>query len=418
MLRVVTAVVLVAYGAWSQDMPATRLAGARGATPVGGQTTAATMPPRLPLPPLPITQLDERETTIDSPRRMTLTFAEPQPIEQVLQLLMMGTSFSLAIDPEVKGSFRGELKQLTLREALTTLLAPLGFDFQVQGTVIRITRRQPETRLFDLNLLNVQRAMQRTTGGPGAAIASTAAAADVFAAVAEGVRALLSDTGRVHVDGRAGLAQVTDVPERLEHVALYIEALQQRSGRQVRLQSQVFEVTLRDAASIDWRAVRARLGLPAEESIAGLAADPRTLRAALAADGEIRDLWAPDVTVLNNEPALLRIATPGSTSLTMTIVPQISADGVVQLNVAHAWQEHDGDRREGLFRSTPLTRVSEADTVMRVMDGSTVLVSGLTRPQQVAAAGGRTIFGTAAHKAGHAELVVLLRPTIVTLGTK
>jgi len=344
------------------------------------------------LRPMPVTEIDQRETTLDSPRRLTLTFAEPQPIEEALQLLVMGTPFSLAIDAEVKGTFRGELKQLTLREALTALLVPLGLDFEVQGTVIRVTKHQAQTRLFDLNLLAVQRTLQRTS------------APSTIDSVVEGVQALLSDTGRVHVDGRAGLVQVTDFPERLERVALYVETLQQRSGRQVRLQSQVFEVTLTGAAPIDWRAVRGRLGLAADAASAGMAADPRALRAALAAEGEIRDLWAPDVTALNNEPALVRIATAGGPSLTMTVVPQVSADGVVQLSVSHAWEE--------------MARVTESDTVMRVLDGQTAVIAGLLRPQQVAAAGERTIFGSTPKRPGHAELVVLIRPTVVTLGTK
>src|SRR4029079_18764878 len=316
------------------------------------------------LRPMPVTEIDQRETTLDSPRRLTLTFAEPQPIEEALQLLVMGTPFSLAIDADVKGSFRGELKQLTLREALTALLAPLGLDFEVHGTVIRVAKHQAQTRLFDLNLLAVQRTLQRTSGpsttlgtGPSASIATTSGRDQTIDGVVEGVQALLSDTGRVHVDGHAGLVQVTDFPERLERVALYLETLQQRSGRQVRLQSQVFEVTLTGAAPIDWRAVRGRLGLRADAASAGMAADPRALRAALAAEGEIRDLWAPDVTALNNEPALVRIATaagpwltitvpcvvrlatPVVSSLTMTVVPQVSADGVVQLSVSHAWEE-------------------------------------------------------------------------------
>jgi len=344
------------------------------------------------LRPMTVTEIDQRETTLDSPRRLTLTFAEPQPIEEALQLLVTGTPFSLAIDADVKGSFRGELKQLTLREALTALLAPLGLDFDVHETVIRVTKHQAQTRLFDLNLLAVQRTLQRTS------------APSTIDSVVEGVQALLSDTGRVHVDGRAGLVQVTDFPERLERVALYVETLQQRSGRQVRLQSQVFEVTLTGVAPIDWRAVRGRLGLAADAASAGMAADPRALRAALAAEGEIRDLWAPDVTALNNEPALVRIATAGGPSLTMTVVPQVSADGVVQLSVSHAWEE--------------MARVTESDTVMRVLDGQTAVIAGLLRPQQVAAAGERTIFGSTPKRPGHAELVVLIRPTVVTLGTK
>jgi type II secretory pathway component GspD/PulD (secretin) len=355
------------------------------------------------LRPMPVTEIDQRETTLDSPRRLTLTFAEPQPIEEALQLLVMGTPFSLAIDGEVKGSFRGELKQLTLREALTALLAPLGLDFEVQGTVIRVSRHQAQTRLFDLNLLAVQRTLQRTSA-PSASIATASGRDQTIDGVLEGVQALLSDTGRVHVDGHAGLVQVTDFPERLDRVALYLETLQQRSGRQVRLQSQVFEVTLAGAAPIDWRAVRGRLGLPADGASAGMAADPPALRAALAGEGDIRDLWAPDVTALNNEPALVRIATAGGPSLTMTVVPQVSADGVVQLSVSHAWEE--------------MARVTESDTVMRVLDGQTAVIAGLLRPQQVAAAGQRTIFGSTPKRPGHAELVVLIRPTVVTLGTK
>jgi type II secretory pathway component GspD/PulD (secretin) len=366
---------------------------------------------------MPVTQIDPRDTTLDSPRRLTLTFAEPRPIEEVLQLLVMGTPFSLSIDSDVTGTFRGELKQLTLREALTALLAPLGLGFSAEGTVLRITKRPSDTRLFDLNLLNVRRAMVRTAGTPDASITSSVSADEVFAGIEEGVTALLSPTGRVHVDHRAGLAQVTDFPERLDRVALYIEALQQRSGRQVRLQAQVFEVTLKDAPAIDWRLVRAKIGLP-DAPAAVLAADPQALRAALAAQGEIRHLWAPDVTALNNEPALVRIATPGGTSLTMTVVPQIAADGIVQVSVSHALEERAGDRSEGFFKSSPVMRTSEADTVARVHDGQTMVISGLLRPQMVAAEGGRTIFGSQPKKPGHAELVVLLRASVVTLGTK
>lgn len=414
---------VLALGGGPQGIPVTKIAGARGPLPsaLPAEGPSALSPGPLPqprqVPLLTVTEIDQRETTLDSPRRLTVTFAEATPIDQVLQLLVTGTPFSLAVDPAVNGLFRGELKQLTLRDSLTALLAPLGLDFHVEGTLLRVTKHQPQTRLFDLNLLTLQRTVQRTTGGNGAAIAATAGHDEVIAGVVEGVKALLSESGRVHVDGRAGLVQVTDFQDQLDRVALYVETLQQRSGRQVRLQSQVFEITLRGAAPIDWRVVRARLGLPADGA-AGFAVDPRALRSALAADGEIRDLWAPDVTALNNEPALVRIATPGGSSLTMTVVPQISADGIVQLSVAHAWEEPDGERREGMFKSTPLTRVTEADTVMRVLDGQTAVIAGLLRPQQVASTGEKTLFGSAPKKAGHAELVVLLRPTVVTLGTK
>ena len=426
MLRAsLAAVTVLTLRVWAQDMPVTKLAGG-GAGQGVSQPPALQQPPRpagSQLPPLAVTQIDPRDTTLDSPRRLSLTFAEPRPIDEVLALLVEGTPFSLSIDPAAKGAFRGELKNLTIREALTTLLTPLGLDFDVRGTVIVVVPHQVETRLYDLNMLNVQRGLQRTAGatdaGGSVTLASTVNADDVFTSIADGVQTLLSDGGRVHIDRRQGLAQVTDFPERLDRVGLYIETLHERSGRQVRLQARAFEVTLKEAASIDWRLVRETLGLPRDAPEAGVAADPLALRNALAAQGEIRDLWAPDVTTLNNEPAMVRMSTPGSSSLTMTVVPQISADGIVQLSVSHAWEEHAGDQKQGFLKSTPLTRTSQAETVTRVMDGNTVMVSGLTRPAPFAttATGIMGVFGAQQKQTGHAELVVLLKPTVVTPGT-
>ena len=411
---------------WAQDMPVTRLAGGAPA-PVASQTTAPAVsarPVSSQLPPLPVTQIDQRDAaaSLDAQRGLSLSFAEPMPIGDVLRLLVEGTPFSLAVDPDVTGTFRGELKRLTLREALTTLLTPLGLDFDVQGTIIRVMRHRAETRQYDLNLLNVQRGMQRTAAnGDGSATISTSVSADeVFAGIADGVKSLLSASGRVHVDPRSGLALVSDFPERLDRVGLYIETLHSRSARQVRLEARAFEVTLHGAPSIDWGLVRERMGVPRGAAEAGIAADPMALRTALAAQGEIRDLWAPEVTTMNNEPAMVHISTPGSSSLTLTVLPQISADGIVQLSISHAWEEHDGDRKHGFLKgSTPLMRVAGADTVTRVMDGNTVMISGLSRPKDIpqASTGMAGVFGVTQKQKGRAELVVLLRPTLVRPGT-
>ena len=393
MHRVLLAAALLLFPSREQDVPVVRL-------PDGVARPAPQAPPRrgdAKLPPVPATQIDAREASLDSPRRLTLSFLEPRPIDEVLGLLIAGTPFSLAIDADAKGSFRGELKHLTLRESLYALLAPLGLDYDARGTVIRVRRRQLETRLFDLNLLTARRTLARSAGNAaaGAALDTLLAAGDVMDGVAAGIQSLLSDGGRVHVDARAGVAQVTDYIERLDRVASYLDALHRRAGRQVRLQAQVFEVTLNGTQSVDWNSVRQQLGLQSGVPQAGLAADPAALRAALLPQGDVRTLWAPDVITLNNEPALMRIATTGGTSLTMTVVPQIAADGVVQLSVSHAWEE-----------AAP-GRLAESDSVSRVMDGNTVMIGGLVRP----------VPPGSVRSGAYAELVVLLRPTVVDPGT-
>lgn len=420
MLRyLLAAAIVLSARVWAQGLPVTRLAGGEP----GPTVSQAPAPARPQLPPLPATQIDPRDaaTALDRQSGLTLSFEEPMPIGEVLRLLVQGTPYSLSIDQDATGTFRGQLKRLSLREALDTLLTPIGLDYEIQGTIIRVMRHRAETRQFDLNLLNVQRAMQRTAANAdgSATILTAVTADDVFASIAAGVKSLLSDTGRVNIDARSGLALVSDVPERLDRVSLYLETLQSRSARQVRLEARVFEVTLRDTPSIDWGVVRETLGLPRTAPDAGIAADPLALRTALAEQGAIQDLWAPVVTTLNNEPAMVHVSTPGTSSLTMTVVPQISADGIVQLSISHEWGEHAGDRKQGFMKSTPLTRVSGSDTVTRVMDGNTVLIAGLLRPKDIeakAATGFAGIFGGAQKQKAHAELVVLLRPTVVRAG--
>jgi type II secretory pathway component GspD/PulD (secretin) len=404
-------------------MPVTRLAGG-GPGPAVSQAPAAPPRPAGQLPPLPATQIDPRDAASSLERQsgLTLSFEEPMPIGEVLRLLVEGTQYSLSIDRDATGTFRGQLKRLSMREALATLLTPLGLDFEIQGTIIRVMKHRAETRQYDLNLLNAQRGLQRTAsnGAGNATITTTVNADDVFASIATGIKSLLSETGTMNIDARSGLALVSDFPERLDRVGLYVETLQSRSARQVRLEARVFEVTLREAPSIDWGVVRDRLGLPRNAPDAGFAADPLALRTVLAAQGEIADLWAPEVTTLNNEPAMVHISTPGSSSLTLTVLPQISADGIVQLSISHEWGEHQGDQKQGFLKSTPLMRVSGSDTVTRVMDGNTVLIAGLLRPKEIAAkaaTGMSAMFGVSQKQKGHAELVVLLRPTVVGAGT-
>jgi MSHA biogenesis protein MshL len=432
MLRLTLAAILLL----GQEMPVVRLVGSHPGA--GSQTTvqpSASSPSRgapgsQQLPPLPVTEIDATAAAaLDSRRHLTLTFAEPRPVDDVLRLLVAGTPFSLAMDPDVTGAFRGELRDLTLRDALRTLLSPLGLDFTLESTVIHITHRRPDMREFDLNVLDVRRSLQRTNGpasgdpsagGAAVTLASTAPADDVLGAIGEGVQALLSEAGHVHIDRRAGLATVTDYPERLDRVALYLETLQTNRSREVRLQAQAFELTLNASASIDWRAVREKLGVPSATPVAGLAGDPAALRAALAAQGDLRTLWAPEVTTVNNEPVLMRLDTPGVGTITLTVVPQISSDGIVQLAVSHTWEELAGEHQEGLLKSTPIRRVSEADTVTRLTSGSAMLLSGLIRPVRIskAATGAAAPFGAQPTQDGYAELVVLVRPTIVMPGTR
>jgi hypothetical protein len=78
--------------------------------------------------------------------------------------------------------------------------------------------------------------------------------------------------------------------------------------------------------------------------------------------------------------------------------------------VAHAWEELEAGEK--------IARVAEGDTVTRVRDGQTVLLAGWLRPAQIAVASRAmgSLLGGPATKTVQAELVLLLRATVVAPG--
>ncbi|MEO8077531.1 MAG: hypothetical protein ABI818_14470 [Acidobacteriota bacterium] len=437
------------------DLLITRLEGA-GAE-VEAATAAQLSQRPTELAALPMTRLDDRAplADLDGPRRITITMGGPLPVRDMLGLLVTGTPFSIVAAEAVEGTFAGTLKDLTMRETLEAVLFPRGMDYDLQGTVIRVFPRKLETRLFDVNYLSVRRSSRRgmrsaiavSSGGIPAAEITAATQSDVLEELGRGVQSLLSESGRMHLDRTAGLVQVTDFDDRLEQVGLYVEAVQVRATRQVRIEARVLEVTLNSAAatSIDWNAVASRSGSKVRPGVARGAAGMRVddfgaFARAIGEQGTVRMIAAPQVIAMNNEPAVMRVGTQGvyftaasqtdrfgavertSTpvavleGLTMTVTAQIASDGIVQLDVAPTYAEKAGQSKSVRGEAFPVLRISEADTLMRVQEGDTVVISGFLqdRVKTKAGTGFTGFFGSQSRETVKAELVILLTPSVVS----
>jgi type II secretory pathway component GspD/PulD (secretin) len=364
-----------------------------------------------PMPALPLTQLDERALAVDLDRTFTLTFAQPVPVRDLLLLIVRGTNLSIVPDPSIGGTFIGDLKNVTVRQALGLILQPLGLDYTLDGNVIRVSRREAETRIFDLNYIATGRAAQSTVGGEGGSRASVTSSTktDVFEEVANGVRTLLTERAAFNVDRKAGLLQVTDFPERLDRIAIYLDTVQDRVHRQVQIDARVIEVEPTDAkaSGIDWAALAGKMsGAPTEEvpmatrrTMNGLrVTDVGRLLTLLAEQGGVTMVANPRMLTLNNEPSIVR-----TEAMSFSVTPQISGDSIVTLSL------------------TPIVTspaVLEADLLARVADGETLVVSGFTRDREikekkaVGITGGWFGRGTVVtHK--RVELVILLTAKIV-----
>lgn len=449
MLAASTQALLASQPAAPRELPVTRL---EGVSPAPVQPAPSSQRPAGAVG-LPVTRIEDRagSAEFDGQRMITLTLAQPLPLRDLLILLVRGTSFSVVADESVGGTFSGELRDLTMREALEAVLFPRSLDYDVRGNLIRVFARAPATRLFAIDYLDVGRSWQRGVRA-SAAIPGQTPAADLSASVnanrfdelSSGVRSLLSSSGRMHVDRGAGLIQVTDFADRLDQVGIYVEAVHQRATRQVRLDARVFEVTLTDpaASSIDWSAVVERTGGGVSRTAGMMVTDAGALVKAIGQQGTVRTIAAPQIVAMNNEPAVMRVGTQavyfaasseidvaGRTrqtsapatvmeGVTLTVTAQIAADGVVQLSVSPTIAERSGDARGRNGDVIPVMHVAEADTIVRVQDGATVVVSGFLRQREIDGPGtGVTgFFGARKRHTARSELVILLTPTVVDPG--
>ena len=357
--------------------------------------------------PLPLTQLDDRVVAADLDNRaFTLTFAQPLPIKNLLLLLVRGTSLSMIPDPRISGSFIGELKNVTVRQALGLVLPPLGLDFAADGGIVRVFAREPETRLFDVNYIATLRTGNSRVGNDIAGGAGSFAqvtgttSTDLFKELTKGMQMLLSDRAVFNVDRKAGLVQVTDFPERLDRVATYLEAVQDRVHRQVQIDARIVEVELNDADAqgLDWTALTqaatgdASTGRPGHSSTGLLVSDVGKFMSALASQGKVSTLAHPRLLAINNEPAIVRSAegarretnpsnvgdgAAGPDAVTLSVTPQIGADGVVMLSLSPIVVLHSGQAGAA---GSPAVR--ESDTLARVADGETIVLSGFGRDRE------------------------------------
>jgi type II secretory pathway component GspD/PulD (secretin) len=398
-----------------RDVEFLRIAGAAcvvfGAVTVAAQTPAQRP---APMPPLPLTQIDERVLAGDLDNRgFSLTFAQPVAVRDLLLLLVRGTNLSIVPDPAVGGTFIGELKNVTVRQALALILRPLGLDFALDGAVIRVFKREPETRIFDLNYIATARVGIAAVGGEGgprtSAGVSSTTKTDVFDEVASGVRMLLTEHASFNVDRKAGLLQVTDFPERLDRIAIYLETVQDRVHRQVQIDARLIEVEPTDAKApgIDWAAVAGKMsGAPTadipvatRQTMSGLrVTDVAKLLSVLGEQGTVTVVANPRLLTLNNEPSIVR-----TEAMTFSVTPQISGDSVLTLSL------------------TPILKapaVFESDMLARVIDGETLVISGFTRDREIkekkalGISGGWFGRGTVVTRK-RVELVILLTAKII-----
>jgi MSHA biogenesis protein MshL len=483
--------------------------GCASRTPVVAQAPApapvAPAPPTAPAPlqGLPAIQIEQREVA-QAPRQLYSLEVTDTEIRDVLLTLGKSTDLSFVIGPGVEGTITVNLKQVTLEEMLDSMLTPIGLSYQREGGVIRVSRPQVQTRVFAVNYIASQRAgssgLSSTAGagggGGGSAGGGAAGSAgsagggggsgggstsnvgstdnfDLWGELETTLMQFLSAEGRLIMSPTAGLVAVTDIPANVMQVARYLDLVQGSVQRQVMIEAQILEITLNEEsrAGVDWSQIPQRLTLPGVGAVTGTlpggaflaqAAGAATsvfqfglstqtglrlLLSALETQGSVSILSSPKVSTLNNQKAVIKVATddvfftqttqrePLTGVVTQTVTPNTITEGLVldvtpqigedaiTMNIRPSISERLGERTSPQGDTVPILAVRASDTVVRVRDGETVVIGGLMQQRvsksrsgvpglQRAPLVGRA-FRSDTETESKVELVILLTPTVI-----
>lgn len=310
--------------------------------------------------------------------------------KDVLLGLSRMSNSNIIFEQDIAGKVSVDLKDVTVEEALKSLLPPMSLEFTRDGRTIHITKQKVQTRIFPLNYITTRRKgesqVYATSSGSAATASATGGAAAAGAAPTAGgtqgsaddttgftrvkgestanlwdevkttLDGLLSPQGKYSLNPLAGIVVVTDFPSRLDRMAAYFEAVETSVRRQVLIQAEILEIILTDdfeyGIDFAWLQKKGKFagtnpglkdgGPP--KSIFSQLLNPRsgvfnigladaTVAAVLdllQTEGKVRILSRPSVSTLNSQKAIIKVATDDVFFETNTV---LTVQGLAQTNV-------------------------------------------------------------------------------------
>jgi len=216
---------------------------------------------------------------------------EDAPARAFFEGLVVGTPYNMLVHPDVKGRVTLSLKQVTLVEALEAARDLYGYDYRPMANGYVIMAPAAQTRVFQLNYLDMQRvgvsrtrvsSGQVTQGSSGTSskggnaqsgsddektqTSSTTGTAvltrndsDFWKGIETDLTALVKgdEKNSVVINRQSGVVVVRAFPEELRAVSDYLRKTQSTITRQVVLEAKVIEVELNSGyqAGINWTAL-------------------------------------------------------------------------------------------------------------------------------------------------------------------
>jgi len=275
--------------------------------------------------------------------------------------------------------------------------------------------------------------------------------------------AVTQGTGEVIVDERNGKAIISDLPKKMEKISMLVRELDEKS-RQVFVEADVIELTLSNELQrgVDWQEV---FNLATKSGLTFSGYFPVTLTnyqtialntttsanhavvQFLNSYGKTNIISQPRITILNNEEANLMVGTrdayitqtqsqASSTTVTsesvefvdvgvkLKIVPRIGTDGYITMKLKPEVSSVSSTITTKLGSRIPIVATSQAETSIKVKDGTTIILAGMTKSAEVDTVTGwpklakipliGILFGNRDKSLTKTQVIIFLTPHIVS----
>lgn len=410
--------------------------------------------------------------------------AQELPLVDALALFARSNHLNIVAGPEITGSVTIDFHDLPLERAMSALLEAHGYYWEELGGLIKV--KQFKTKSLNVDYIRLVRSgtgqnraqlSSGSSGGGGGASQDTGQITvnqedeiKFWEELEKQIKTLMSEEGRLVVNRLSGTIQITDRYQRVDEITNFLKSVHLALYRQVEIEVRIYEVALDDQYSlgINWNKINFD-GTNGAIALANIIATPFggfMAKAATAAisfqdgsfdgvlealeeQGEVRVVSQPRVVTMNNQPALIKVATdqPFFTStiaqgtagngnivteqarsvtvgLVLSVTPQISEDGWIMLDVTPILSRLRAIETSPQQTATaPVLDVKQSSGLVRLKDGEMVIIGGLIQEEsseterKVPLLGdipylGRLFKGTYTAKR-KSELVIFISPKII-----
>lgn len=442
-------------------------------------------------------------------RKISITMTADVPLREVLMELARQAKVNIAIDPSVKGGLHFQAHGRPFIEIVETICDMAQLKFFVNGSTINIAPDAPYPVNYNVQFLNLSRHNKNRIS----------MATDVFTAMEgytrdfdNGSSTLLTEESSINfwdeleqnlknlanysnqnadeapisysIHRQAGVVSAYALQKHHKQIAKYLDSVMENAQLQVLIEAKIIEVNLSEEfqSGINWNAVagdfklRAPLGAIASAglfdkkeaapnnvfTIGNKGKSLTALASVLNKFGTVRTLSSPRLTVMNNQSAVLKVATnfvffkinysrdirtndlpdverassqiqTVPIGLVMVVHPTINPDTgritmTLRPTISRVVEEKEDPAVAILSRrrqssKIPEVQVREIDSVLQVSSGEVVIMGGLMEDRADNSSTGlpgisdiplaKYLLGAKENKHTINELVIFLRATIV-----